>query len=701
MWLQERLKNNSRKDLLVFFFLLLIHLSIAQDQEKIQSYRQSLRQADSAARYDLWSKISFEYRNSFPDSTIIYGQRAYALGKRLGLKKNLARPLSFIGLGYGIKGDRKKSLDYHEQAIKIAFDQQDSIQVGYAYNNLGRLFLEVADNDRAEQNFSNAIQVFERIHDQTGLAYAYRSLSEVELNRKNYPKALDLADRAYKIRLIIDDQRAVISSLLETGSIYKGIGEKQSAWRHLLEAYELASKLSDPETISEVQVEMADAKYREGDLVEAMKHNKEVRTKVLSLFNESLKLRYLLLSAKIFIEAAQYKMASDDLDQAIQVATRNQNLLAEKEALELRIRINERIGAQQANPTLRLRLDSIKDILERREQARETERLYFQLLVEKSENENQNLKLQLAQEEVMVAKQQSRNSLIILIALTFVAGSLLLYLFLIRQRKQNALLKTQNEKILRSESEIQAANDRLGRQNKELQELAAEKDSLMGIMAHDLRTPLNHIMGFAQLIEFDGTLSSRQKEYAQRIKKSVDNGVSLIQDILDSNHYRVEEKLILSDVSLKDFSSIKKKEFESQAASKNISFLIVCEGLDIVYTEPNFLNRICDNMISNDIKISPHGGEVVVSFRSENDFLELMVSDSGPGFTAEDRQEMFKQFKTLSARPTGGEPSNGLGLAIVKSLLDRLKGEIQLQSVPGQGACFTIRLPNLKHEGLQ
>ena len=79
-------------------------------------------------------------------------------------------------------------------------------------------------------------------------------------------------------------------------------------------------------------------------------------------------------------------------------------------------------------------------------------------------------------------------------------------------------------------------------------------------------------------------------------------------------------------------------------------------------------------------------------FRAGNEFW-IRVKDKGPGFTPQDKELLFQKFKKLSARPTAGESSNGLGLAIVKTLVDRLKGKIELHSDQGKGSEFVVRFP--------
>ena len=665
-----------------------------QDQVRIAELRQRLSMADSVQRYGIWCDLAFEYRKSFPDSTIHYGQKAHRLGKELGLKTGLARSLSFIGIGYGAKGDRKNSFEFHEQAIRVAFSQKDSLQVGYAYNNMGRLFLDAMDQDRAETNFRNAIEVFKRVDDRSGMAYALRSLSEVELHRRNHQGALMLARQALDIREKGKDVRAVVSSLLEMGSIHQAMGSRSEEWGDLKSAMEKARLISDPETHVEVQLALASYHLRHGDPQEGLQALTHAAPVVERLANEMLLLQYLLLSARIDSAIGRNPEGLTSVKTAMSIAERAQDFAAEKELLELWIGLNERSGRGSENTALRKILEQVEEKINRREQARETERLYFLLLVERGEKENQDLSLKLAKEEIQIARQRSRSMLMLVVALILLCGFVLSYLFLIRQRRLNAVLLRQNEHILEQEEKIRNSNQLLEAQNEELQALAAEKDSLMSVVAHDLRSPLNRIMALAELMELRDGDASRRREYLEKIRGSVDAGNRLIRDILDSNQYRLGDELTPAAVDLERFAADKKREFAPSADGKGIFFEVESSSGEFV-TDADFLNRICENLISNAIKFTRSGGRVAVRLISEPSQLLLEVSDSGPGFTESDRAMMFRQFRKLSAQPTGGESSTGLGLAIVKTLVERLQGSITLDSSPGKGSKFLVMLPGL------
>jgi signal transduction histidine kinase len=105
------------------------------------------------------------------------------------------------------------------------------------------------------------------------------------------------------------------------------------------------------------------------------------------------------------------------------------------------------------------------------------------------------------------------------------------------------------------------------------------------------------------------------------------------------------------------------------------------------------LAAVLDNLLSNATKYSPPGKLISVTITSEAGHWVCSIRDQGPGLSAADREKLFQRGVRLSAVPTGGEPSTGYGLAVAKELTDRMGGQIGCASEPGQGACFTVRLP--------
>ena len=229
--------------------------------------------------------------------------------------------------------------------------------------------------------------------------------------------------------------------------------------------------------------------------------------------------------------------------------------------------------------------------------------------------------------------------------------------------------------------------------NPQLSDLNHEKDTLMSIVAHDLKSPLNAIKGVADLMEIEGGLTLDQKKYVSMTKEATQSGLYLIKDLLDV--HMLEENVIpnYTTFEISEFLLRKVNGFQPAAEAKNIHLQITrIENVD-VYLDADYLGRIVDNLLTNAIKFSNRNSTVDVAAGKSNDQIWISIKDKGQGFSDKDKRDLFQKFKKLSSQPTAGESSNGLGLAIVKTLVDRMKGTIELISEKGKGSEFIIRVP--------
>lgn len=235
----------------------------------------------------------------------------------------------------------------------------------------------------------------------------------------------------------------------------------------------------------------------------------------------------------------------------------------------------------------------------------------------------------------------------------------------------------------------------LASQNELLAELNREKDSLMNIVAHDLKSPLSKVKGLAELTSLSGPLGPKQLEFLGLMDKVVTDGERLIQDLLDiSLAESVGDNLKVHEGELCSLVDGWLGHHRENAAKKNIDLHFTCGKAEIpIKTEITYVSRIFDNLLSNAIKYSPPGKQVQVKIWADSEKMFLIVKDQGPGISKEDQAKMFKKFQRLSAVPTAGESSTGLGLSIIKTLAQRLDGEVQLESALGEGATFTVSLP--------
>ncbi|WP_245576706.1 ATP-binding protein [Eisenibacter elegans] len=258
---------------------------------------------------------------------------------------------------------------------------------------------------------------------------------------------------------------------------------------------------------------------------------------------------------------------------------------------------------------------------------------------------------------------------------------------------------TLKNEVLQEQSELlQAQNREMKFKNAQLAELNEEKDGIIGIVAHDLRAPLNRILGFSTLLRYEGELNKSQQQYLDTIEYLCQSGQRLINDLLEISYLESGASLNKIDKELSQFDLVEVlrtlvEDYEPMATQKQINLRLEAPTQLMLYSSEDFVRRIVENLLSNALKFSDRGTVQLSVSLNTTDQVGITVCDQGPGISPEEIPLLFKKFSRLSARPTGGESSTGLGLSIVKALTERLGGSIKVESALEVGACFEVTLP--------
>ncbi len=252
-------------------------------------------------------------------------------------------------------------------------------------------------------------------------------------------------------------------------------------------------------------------------------------------------------------------------------------------------------------------------------------------------------------------------------------------------------------------SELAAQKAAIQAQNEELRRLNELKNTLLGVAAHDLRTPIANIqMGTSLLLDRETLLPPEDRmtfleTFLPTLERQTRHMMNLLDDLLDISSIEAG-KLNLERETLDLHSFITDVvDHHAQMASPKGTRVLLVETREAedgrVYADPNRLAQVMDNLISNAVKYSPPGSTVRVSVEHTQDGLRFNVEDEGPGISEGDRAKLFQNFSRLSARPTGGEKSTGLGLAITRRVVEAHGGQVGVVSSPGGGATFWFTLP--------
>jgi PAS domain S-box-containing protein len=222
------------------------------------------------------------------------------------------------------------------------------------------------------------------------------------------------------------------------------------------------------------------------------------------------------------------------------------------------------------------------------------------------------------------------------------------------------------------------------------------KSEFLAAMSHELRTPLNAIGGYADLLALGikGSLSEQQVEYVQRIRRSQQHLLGIINDLL--NYTRIEAGQVTYDLGLVALSGIVANVIpmiEPQAETRGVVVHAETkEGL-FALADSSKVEQIVLNLLSNAIKFTPRGGRVTVDMRREGDRAAVRVSDTGIGIPAEKLQSIFEPFVQVGRSLNSPHEGTGLGLAISRDLARAMNGDLTVKSELGVGSVFDLTLP--------
>lgn len=664
----------SRFSLGIVLVALLYSVSASsQNQSKIASIKDKLQSAKNLQRFDLLNDLAWEYRFANPDTAIILSRQAFSLGESIQLKTGLARALNITGIASNYNGNKIIAYDYYMKALTVSREQNDSAEIGYTYNNLGRVFQEQGLIDKAFPNITKATDIFRKINDSTGLAYCYQSLGYLYQSQRNYEKGAENHMRALAIRIRLHNQRNIQAGFHMLGRLYAEQGLETKSMNYLLKADSVGRLQGDEIQLAETWIYLAKSYLLRGDV-----HKADSIAKVsLEIIRERKSIRILsnalLVSAEIAIREGKVSRAKKMLDEAIANSKKVDDRVMQRDIYFQLWKLHEKNNDQLAALYNQNQYLLIKDTLKNLDVVRQENQLEFERTILNRETENQKLKA----ENHVIAQQRKFHAIMFGVGLLFVLVIwVFMWLNVKRTKSIGRLLSKKNEMLLQSDQ---------------------EKNALMSVVAHDLKAPLNKIQGLSNLLKSDGELSAGQKQYIQFIDRVIADGMSFISDLLSVHAFEENQ---IPELTTFDAAQVIRERTDTAlaiGAAKKIKVMRHLEQVT-VKSDSEYIGRIVDNLVSNAMKFSPEHSEVRIVLEKKQEQFVISVEDQGPGFSAQDRTIMFKRFKKLSARPTGGETSNGLGLAIVKTLVERLSGTIELESREGEGSKFTVTLPGVTGE---
>lgn len=645
--------------------------------------------------------------------------------EKIGDKKKQAMLLHNISGIYYESGQNDIALETIAKAINALGDERSAQQIEML-NGRGLMLLEAERFAEAEADFARALDLsrfYERLDEQI---IALSGIGRIYLEQGRLDDALRTYQEAANIRPSARGRNAGQDILKGLGYIYEqkrewerakacyrqmlSLAELDQSDRHFVDAFAGLSRIAEAEGDYKAALDLHKSMHRHAQsLSEKQSDEKFQRLKAAFLADQARKeseqlktLNAQLLKAHDALSHIVSELELQKADVELQysrikglLAALPQGVLIEDERRKTHF-VNQRLldlfeipGAP--DDFLEKSADRLRAFVRHRVYDSQATRAYF-------ENRFYEKKTELGREVKQLNGKIYEFSFIPLFRQERYRGCLWIF-------EDITPRKTQERERELTIAKLNEANETLQKANK-------LKDDLIAIAVHDLKNPLNVIIGFSELMLAENDPESI-RSYAQSVKRSATRMFSLVDDLLKSAKSE-KEKLELAPANVNQVLRHVVANQEVLARAKKIQLRLHERAECKINADPAKLYEIFENLLSNAIKYSPVGKAVTITIeklsvvqsrmrrktdieRAQAGVARVAIKDEGQGLTAEDMQRLFQPFQKLSAKPTGNEHSTGLGLYIVKNLVEKHHGKAWAESEGrGKGATFFLEFPAIE-----
>lgn len=571
-------------------------------------------------------------------------------------------------------------LKYAQEALELAYHQENEKRVGAAWLNIGQSYKKLGDNEKALQSIQESISHYQNADSHIGVSSAYLALGNLYIQQDNYPLALHYLNQSIEIFREEQDTSRLSTALLSAGNIYHYSHKYDSALYYLEEAETLFRMLKYEIGIAYAHgniglVKTSQEKYDEGHqyLTEAIE--------ILQSREDNYSIAdYQLSMAKIYQEKENANKAIEYAQHSWQIAQQDSLLAQMRDASQM---LSE-LYAYQNNFEKAYQYQStyiaLRDSLNNEEVIRNMADMRTEFEVAQKQSEIDIL------EKTGTVKSFIQYGLIILLSLLIIIA-MLLYGNNNLQKKANLILAQQK--------------DELHDKNETLDALISTREKFFSIISHDLRAPVNALYGLSGLIKtyIDQKKYDTLSEMVIHVEKTALHLSMLLDNLLTwALNQQGGIPVKPEPISVQDTTEEVIGIFQTMAFSKNINLYNRVEQPLYILADKNAFFTILRNLTNNALKFTPHGGEVIIDAYYERDQIAIKVADTGIGMPQEKIDTLFQKNENQRTWGTSGEKGVGLGLQLVHDFIRLSNGSIEVNSIEGKGTTFVLLLPAYKEE---
>jgi signal transduction histidine kinase len=587
--------------------------------------------------------VSIEYVYSFPDQSKTFIFKALEKAEKINNQQKVAESYRLLGTTYWAQYNPQQAMEYFLKALRKYEDLNDSLGIANCFGNIGLVYAQQKEYDEAMTYHQKALEIQKQLKNIDRIAVNQNNIGDIYLHQKNYELAIVNYQNSLKNFTISGNLPGVILNKIN---------------------------------LSEVL--LAQNKYQQALDSSLIHYNSSEKTK-----NRRLMIRSMRCCAEAYLGLERIKEAEECALKSAELMEKTNLKQFTRDIYTLLSKVYQKKGDYEKAFNYWYLQDSI---FNKEQDFRITS---YRLAYENEKKEKEIVKLQHIQEA------QENYFIIAAIVGVLLLIILILSLFgLWHNKKLNQKLSLKNKEIQLQNTQINQKQEEILMQSERLKDINDVKDKLFSIVSHDLKNPINSLKSVIFLFEHDAITPEEIKGLMKNLKKEV----LIVEDTLSNLLLWAKNQMTLLKTEKEAFNlkNIVEESFklvESAAFQKKISLNTSLEEA-IIRADINQMRLIVRNLVSNAVKFTNEGGEVMVSGENEEAFWKISIKDNGIGMSEEEVSRLFHIKTHFTKQGTGREKGTGLGLLLCKEFIENHNGKIWVESSIGKGSTFHFTIVN-------
>lgn len=591
------------------------------------------------------NELSREQVYGSPDKSFQLANEALELAIKIGYKRGQAYSYRVLA---SISATSDRYLSYSQslqKAIKLFLELQDSVGLGNCYITEAVVYDRQLNFEQSINSYLKALTIFRNAKMQERIAVCLNNIGFVYYRMEQFEKARESLSESIAINETINNTAGLLDSYNNLALVLFQLGKLKEADEYFGKVFALNDELKDnsnPEAFVETLIGRSQVYKAQGKF-------KEEKELLIQARAYAEKFKYLELMKVAYLRLSEHYLATQEYGKA-------------RESLgKFRI-VDDSIAQQRRRNEAAIIASVINSV--------------------KLESDFEDAQDNLEKQEIVIAQQNKTLLAVTLVGVLFFILLILLILSNRSRRRMNRALAAHREAI-----DIK---------NIELEKLNQTKDKFFSVVAHDLRSPLNSLFGFSNLLVKHAEHMSKEEiqSMGAQLRESVSNTLKMTENLITwARSQMLEEQTHPELLDVKKSIIDTFNVFHEQAVKKGVK--LNDEGVEhsTVYADRNHFSLILRNLVNNSIKYTKSGDTITIKSNQSNGHTKIVVTDTGLGMDNEVMEKLFSLEGTVSQVGTSGEKGTGLGLVMCKDFVERNKGSISASSEASKGTQFVISLP--------